>query len=335
MRYKKIFAIQIFILLIFLLIACQNRTGGEPALETAIETREKWFMENTETSMWTIESVEIPDTITSMAEETVDSDEFTWLDQALADCLAKKPEELMGEDYQAVTELGIHDRDNDAKEVSITLSGKSGIRWEIVPLTNLSVPIIIDMDDIVKCKNINVLSISCSDALIIHYEALIQLQQLTCLRMEPPEETIQNTIDDFSFICQMPNLTIIAVENMELPDDLSPLFSHHFQWISLNNCNLTECRFADLGENPIYPNSLYLAHNQISDASVITSMYGNWGENTIYYLDLSWNPLTNLGDVPSSFGDFDPLFDSDANSVGLDLSGTSFEGEYDFGWIND
>ena len=92
MRYKKIFAIQIFILLIFLLIACQNRTGGEPALETAIETREKWFMENTETSMWTIESVEIPDTITSMAEETVDSDEFTWLDQALADCLAKKPE---------------------------------------------------------------------------------------------------------------------------------------------------------------------------------------------------------------------------------------------------
>ena len=124
MRYKKIFAIQIFILLIFLLIACQNRTGGEPALETAIETREKWFMENTETSMWTIESVEIPDTITSMAEETVDSDEFTWLDQALADCLAKKPEELMGEDYQAVTELGIHDRDNDAKEVSITLSGK-------------------------------------------------------------------------------------------------------------------------------------------------------------------------------------------------------------------
>ena len=53
----------------------------------------------------------------------------------------------------------------------------------------------------------------------------------------------------------------------------------------------------------------------------------------IHSLDLSWNPLTELGDIPSGFGDFDPL-KSDQSGIGLYLEGTDFD-EHTFQWLRD
>ena len=170
------------------------------------------------------------------------------------------------------------------------------------------------------------------------------LQQLTSLdiQVEEASDTNQenenvNEIDNFSFICRMPNLTVIYLENIKLPDDLTPFFSHHFSAITFRHCNVTESNFSNLDANAVYPDHLDLADNQISDATIFTNMQWDWGGNNVYYLVLNGNPLTKLGDrigtESPSFETFDFLA-SGQNAIGLSLTDTDFE-EYTFAWYRD
>lgn len=269
---------------------------------------------------------------------------YFWLDRALAECLGTHPRFLTEEDYLSVEKLFIHGGEQTKtgtdNYVRFTWDGAQG---EVYILSD-EFPEQIDISDIVKYENLEMLRIwydkPHSEPYLAHYEELGKLRRLSNLciwlrsfTFDSKYTVITDTIDDLSFMNDLPELTRVEFYCVNLPDDLSPFFSHHFIWVNLDNCNITEKAFAGLDQNSIYPDSLSLRNNRISDASAIMDIYGNWGENTVYSLDLSWNPLTKLGDIPSGFGDFDPM-KSDQSGIGLYLEGTDFD-EYTFQWLRD
>lgn len=269
---------------------------------------------------------------------------YVWLDRALAECLGMHPKFLTEEDYLSVEELFIHGGEQTKTGTdNYVRFTRDGARKEVYILPD-EFPKQIDLSDIVKYENLELLRIwydkPHSEPYLVHYEELGKLRRLSnlCMRLrsftfDSKYTVLTDTIDDLSFIHDLPELTRVEFYCVNLPDDLSPFFSRHFIWVYLDNCNITEKAFAGLDQNSIYPDSLYLRNNQISDATAITARYGNWGKNTVYSLDLSWNPLTELGDIPSGFGDFDPM-KSDQSGIGLYLEGTDFD-EYTFQWLRD
>ena len=54
---------------------------------------------------------------------------------------------------------------------------------------------------------------------------------------------IADSIDDLSFIEEMPELNALILQNINLPADLSPLFSHKIERIQLRACGITERSF--------------------------------------------------------------------------------------------
>lgn len=347
-----------------LLTACRQGNGGRNEMastmavsaKTPEATQESARETGTEQEMTTVmeTSQTIPETMPetgSMAEtdkagenSETDQGEFTWLDHALAEGLGKEPGELTEEDYRSVVYLGVHGGDikdpmfsqNDV--VTFVVNGKENAF--VVPFENFRHEVI-DMRDIVKCGNLKRMEIVLNytprpEVYIIHYDELKQLQQLEILDIwlnwsTPFSPDIADKIDDLFFVCDMPNLMRISLKNIDLPDDLSPFFSHHFEGVSLWGCNVTENDFADLGEDVFYPRLLGLLYNQIKDATIITAMQTRLltdPRNAVRHLGLGYNPIEELGDCLTE----EQL--SDYEDLALGLEGTDFA-EYSFDWFTD
>lgn len=358
--------------MVCLLTACYKGDGTkdgtvltEDASVEMLETRQESIPENlakpeTETVMETgIKTSETMPEISVgagiMAEvdeigenDKTDQDEFTWLDRALAEVLEKNMGELKETDYMAIKSLTIYGGNiqdicyPQNNIVKFVIRGKRGM--SIVPFEN-SLYDVIDMQDIAKCSNLEYLEIALDymthpETYIIHYDELIKLKKLESLEIllngnDSSFSEIVDQIDDLSFVCDMPNLTSLTLKNIDLPDDLSPLFSHSFQKIVLSNCNITEEDFFDLGDDVLYPRRLDLPWNQIKDATVLTAMQTkllSGTPNAVYCLCLGENPLEKLGDYLTE----ERLMQCEESIGGISLSlhGTDFE-EYSFGWFTD
>lgn len=182
---------------------------------------------------------------------------------------------------------------------------------------------------------------STPETYLIYYEDLVHLQHLESLliwlnrRDNEFCQEIADEIDSLSFICDMNNLTYICLENIDLPDDLSPLFSHHFEDIILTSCNLTEHSFSYLKDDAFYPSHLELEGNQIKDATIFTAMQNKLVDgdiNAVYRLGLSKNPLEKLGDCLTN--KWLLQYGENLEGISLRLYGTDFE-EYSFEWMTD
>ena len=197
------------------------------------------------------------------------------------------------------------------------------------------------MNDIAKCKNLTALSLELCiepspDLYICHYEALAELEKLEWLQIllnrNIPGVKTADQITDLSFLEKMPSLSSLALVKVDLPDDLSPVFSHAIRNVSLENCGITENDFKNLGDHPSYPVDFYLSFNEISDASVLTAMQKADGSQ-VKALDLSYNPLTNLGDFLTEeqldmsvpYTPYTGRDNSNPWDMLLDLDGTIFE----------
>lgn len=320
----------------------ENVTAEEVEAETAIDTMEVETGTVTETTMEPESQME-----TDMAENTDDvgQEEITWLDQAVAEVLGKNPGELKETDYMAIKSLAVYG--GNIQEVycpqnnivKLVIRGKSGT--SVVPFENLQYDVI-DMQDIVKCSNLKNLEINLDytthpETYIIHYDELIKLKKLESLEISLNGNTssfsdIADQIDDLSFVCEMPNLTSLILKNIDLPDDLSPLFSHPFQKIVLANCNITEDDFSDLGDDIFYPRRLDLPWNQIKDATILTAMQTRLlcdTQNAVYCLCLGENPLEKLGECLTE--ERLKQYENVPEGIYLYLSGTNYE-DYSFDW---
>ena len=365
MKYRKILMWGCF-LMVCLLTACQQgdserieaTSTTEVFAKTPEVTQESAREIRTEQEMTTTmeASQTIPETILEtgdMAEtdkvgenSETDQEKFTWLDYALAEGLGKEPGELTEEDYLSMEWLEVHGGDI---QKTPRFSQNNVVRFKIsenksvfvVPLQN-SPHDMIDIRDIVKCGNLKRLEFVLNytprpETYIIHYDELRQLKQLESLDIrlnesDPFSPAIADKIDDLSFVYDMPNLKEIVLENIDLPDDLSVLFSHHFWFIRLYGCNITESDFSNLDSDVFYPVYLLLGYNQIKDATIITAMQRKMMDgtgNAIYQLDLSNNPLKKIGECMT----FEWLeqYGRDLGDVSLDFSGTNFA-ECSFDW---
>jgi len=352
------------LLITFWLAACHKgdggKTGVEPTAEVSSEMLEagQGSTPETETATETImESLEtIPETMTEARTVTdlgkagesseTDQGEFTWLDRALAEGLEKELGELTEEDYLSVTQLGIYGGDrggNNMKNyIYIFVDNKE-------LFCSLPVPRSIDICDITKYSNLETLDIELSynpqpETYIYHYEELENFSVLTslCIKLNRPIDLSENgfdimgtdiadTIKDISFISNMSNLVSISLENINLPDDLSPLFSHYFYIISLRGCDINEKSFLNLQDDSYYPQILNLQYNQIVDATILTAMQSDWENNAVYQLDISYNPLIEIGDFITS----EKLEICNApTGIALELYGTEFS-EYSLNWFTD
>ena len=142
---------------------------------------------------------------------------------------------------------------------------------------------------------------------------------------------VRDLIKDISFISNMSNLVSISLENINLPDDLSPLFSHYFYIISLRGCDINEKSFLNLQDDSYYPQILNLQYNQIVDATILTAMQSDWENNAVYQLDILYNPLIEIGDFITS----EKLEICNApTGIALELYGTEFS-EYSLNWFTD
>ena len=101
---------------------------------------------------------------------------FTWLDRALAEVVEKEPGELTEEDYLSVTELSVIDRNSDTltSQRTVRITRYDEIRDTKIAFpdfSDLSVPVCIDICDLLKCKNLVSLLISCDNTSFIHGDA--------------------------------------------------------------------------------------------------------------------------------------------------------------------
>ena len=266
------------------------------------------------------------------------------MEEMLGKLFNKEPDEVTEDDYLAVTGLGVYIRNQEINRKYNNTSARTNDGRSVeYAFEQSEVPTSIDMNDIAKCKNISHLSLTLgenlqTDTYIYHYEALAELQKLKTLRIELNEGFTRHTeygirtgdhISDMSFLEKMPDLTTLKLYNIDLPDDLSPLFSGKLRLIRLYGCGITENDFTDLGNHIFYPEILDLGHNEISDASIFTAMQKADGSQ-VQKLNLSNNPLTNLGDF-LTYEEID-LENPDTMDMYLYLSGTDFE-EYE--WYTD
>ncbi len=322
-------------------------TGQEsmPETATAMETAVE-LMGSLETISKTMtEDEDIPDLGKVGESDEPDQEAFTWLDWVLAEGLGKEPGELIEDDYLSVEHLYLYSGNvqsvtyEESDVVKFLIKGKNEVLT--VPLKNFQYGSI-DIEDIAQCSNLKYLRIVLNytfrpETYLIHYEALGRLQQLNKLEIRlncntPFALDIADQVDDISFIYDMPNLTELVLENIDLPDDLSALFSHHFWLIGLYGCNITEFDFSNLDGDVFYPVYLLLGYNQIKDATIITAMQRKMMDDTgnaVYMLDLNNNPLKKIGECMTY--EWLEQYGRDLGDVSLDFSGTDFA-EYSFDW---
>ena len=356
------------LLMVFLLTVCHKGDGGKTRMESTVEVSSEMLEAGqgstpetepaTETIMESLET--IPETMTEARTVTdsgkagesseTDQGEFTWLDRALAEGLEKGLGELTDQDYFSLERLEVYGGDlqgtlfyGQSDTVKFWIKGKE--EFVVVPFRNPRHDTI-NIRDIIKCSNLKHLEIVLNymprpETYLIYYEDLVHLQHLESLliwlnrRDNEFCQEIADEIDSLSFICDMNNLTYICLENIDLPDDLSPLFSHHFEDIILTSCNLTEHSFSYLKDDAFYPSHLELEGNQIKDATIFTAMQNKLVDgdiNAVYRLGLSKNPLEKLGDCLTN--KWLLQYGENLEGISLRLYGTDFE-EYSFEWMTD
>ena len=315
-----------------------RETGTEQEMTTAMET----IMETSQTIPATMpETGSMTETDKAGENSETDQGEFTWLDQALAECLNKSPEELTESDYLSVTSLNIYRGNRIYKkewenQVFIWADEKNAV----LPFGERE-PLSIDINDIAKCRNLRSLNIELSfeqysETYIKHYDRLSlfdQMRRLVICLNDPVYENgidIADYIEDLSFIEEMPELNELILQNIDLSADLSPLFLHKMERVQLRACGITEKSFCEIDKVENWPIFFDLSFNQISDASILTAAQKPDGSG-IKILLLSGNPLVNLGDYITH----EKLERAGAvTDMELSLDKTIFE-EYSVNWYTD